>query len=97
VSLYRVLGVSPQASEEELRVAYRARVRALHPDLHGNTEAAHLTFLELQAAYELLSDPARREAYDRAPELAGEALARMLEERRAQLSRRRRRLRRLYE
>ncbi len=61
---YEVLGVSPLATQEEIRRAYRALVRRYHPD-SGTDEASTTRFLEIHQAYELLSDPARRRAYDR--------------------------------
>lgn len=92
---YHVLGVENTATTAEIRAAYKRRVRDAHPDRHGGSETAHERFLELQAAYELLSDPQRREAHDRNPEaLLDETI---LELRLQQLTRRRQRLRRLYE
>lgn len=58
---YEILGVSPDATTEQIRTAYRALARRLHPDLGGNTEAA---FEEATKAYRLLSDPLRRGALD---------------------------------
>src|SRR4051794_40267968 len=60
-SLYIVLGVTADASDDEIKAAYRQRALALHPDRTGADAAG---FRELQAAYEILSDPARRRAYD---------------------------------
>ena len=60
---YAVLGVTAAASPDELRRAYRQRMRSVHPDTkHGDEEAAK----QVNAAYTLLSDPARRRFYDRA-------------------------------
>jgi curved DNA-binding protein CbpA len=58
---YEVLGVAEGASEEEVRRAYRRLVKAVHPDHAG--DAAH--FRSITQAYDVLSDPARRAAYDR--------------------------------
>lgn len=92
---YAVLGVSPSAGEPEIRAAYRKRVKAEHPDKHGGSEAAHARFLEIQAAYHVLSDPARRAAHDLDP--TGTFETELWQQRRkAQLERRRSRLRRLY-
>lgn len=57
---YSVIGVSANADEEELRAAYRSRARQLHPDLGGSAEAMKL----LNHAYEVLSQPSARRAYD---------------------------------
>lgn len=62
-SHYETLGIDPGATEEQIKGAYRALVRTCHPDV--NPEAsAHLLFLQVQEAYEVLTDPQRRQAYD---------------------------------
>jgi len=58
--LYRVLGISWNASQEEIHSAYRERAKILHPDCGGSVEA----FRELATAYEVLSDTKRRARYD---------------------------------
>jgi curved DNA-binding protein CbpA len=59
---YCTLGVSPSASSEEIKSAYRRRAREAHPDCRGNVEQ----FRAVQAAYILLIDPAKRARYDAA-------------------------------
>ena len=61
-TLYDVLGVAPDAPVGALRAAHRERVRRLHPDLATGDGAAMVAVNE---AWEVLSDPARRAAYDR--------------------------------
>ena len=58
---YEVLGIPESASEEEVRHAYRRLVKTAHPDRAGDTAQFRL----VTQAYEVLSDPARRAAYDR--------------------------------
>jgi len=59
---YRILGLSVDATPEDVRTAYRRRALELHPDHSG---AGSDPFMELQEAYGILSDPARRAAWDR--------------------------------
>jgi hypothetical protein len=61
VTHYDVLGVSPSASADEVRAAYRAAARDHHPDAGG--DPGHMR--RLNAAWQVLGDPARRAAYDR--------------------------------
>ena len=60
---YRRLGVPPQASPRELRAAFRARSKELHPDINSEPSAAE-EFDALVQAYATLSDPASRARYD---------------------------------
>ena len=61
---YEILGVSRSADEEEIRQAFRRLARKYHPDKTGNNNAAEDRFKEINEAYEVLSDPARRSRYD---------------------------------
>ncbi len=61
---YEVLGVSKTATEEEIKKAYRKIALANHPDTHPNDKDAEERFKEASEAYEVLSDPKKRQAYD---------------------------------
>ncbi len=63
-SFYDVLGVSKDASESEIKSAYRKLARQYHPDLHPGDEEAANKFKEVSEAYETLSDPQKKAEYD---------------------------------
>ncbi len=60
-NFYDLLGLQPTATSEEIRAAYHALAKRVHPDSGGNDAL----FRQVNRAYEVLSDPSRREAYDR--------------------------------
>lgn len=62
---YSVLGVSRDASPKEIRAAYRKLARKYHPDVNKDDKDAADKFKRVQEAYEVLSDPKKRERYDR--------------------------------
>ncbi len=62
---YDVLGVARDASEPEIKKAFRALARELHPDVNAHDPAAEEKFKEAAEAYEILSDAERRATYDR--------------------------------
>ena len=62
---YETLDVARDATEEELKRAYRKMARRYHPDANPGDPDAEARFKELSAAYEVLSDPERRSRYDR--------------------------------
>lgn len=70
--LYEILGVSKDASESEIKKAFRRRARELHPDVNKAADAEE-QFKELNEAYDVLSDPNKRAQYDRFGTIPGAA------------------------
>src|SRR3954451_14559035 len=62
--LYKTLGVSKKASDEEIKKAYRKLARQYHPDRNPDDPAAEEKFKEISAAHDVLSDPEKRKEYD---------------------------------
>ena len=62
---YEVLGVSKNATDAEIKSAYRKKAKECHPDLHPDDKGAVERFKELNEANEVLSDPDKRARYDR--------------------------------
>jgi DnaJ-class molecular chaperone len=62
---YDVLGVKKEATEDEIRRAYRALAKKHHPDLNPGNKQAEARFKEISAAYDILSDKEKRQRYDR--------------------------------
>lgn len=61
---YEVLGVSKDATKEEIRKAYKTLAKKYHPDLNKNSSESETKFKEINEAYEVLKDPEKRRKYD---------------------------------
>lgn len=62
---YAILGVGRGATEKEIKQAYRRLARRYHPDVNPGDKVAEARFKEINEAYEVLSDPVKRQKYDR--------------------------------
>ena len=69
--LYKALGVSKKATDEEIKKAYRKLARKYHPDRNPGDADAEEKFKEVSAAHDVLSDPQKRKEYDEAGQFAG--------------------------
>ena len=64
IDYYNILGVSKDASQEDIKKAYKKLARKYHPDLNPNDPEAQRKFQEINEANEVLSDPDKRKKYD---------------------------------
>jgi molecular chaperone DnaJ len=69
--LYKTLGVKKDASEDEIKKAYRKLARKYHPDRNPDDKAAEERFKEISAANDVLGDPEKRKEYDAGPSFGG--------------------------
>jgi DnaJ-class molecular chaperone len=70
VDHYATLGLDSDCTESDIRAAYRLLAKEHHPDRNGHSVAAHQRTQALNAAYEILSDPENRRAYDESRRVA---------------------------
>ncbi len=71
---YKILGVGRNASEAEIKKAYRKLARQYHPDRNSGDKKAEERFKEISQANDVLSDPDKRKAYDRGGGIGGFAM-----------------------
>jgi curved DNA-binding protein len=64
IDYYEVLGINKNASEDDIKKAYRKLARKLHPDLNPNDKDAQAKFQKINEANEVLSEPVKRKKYD---------------------------------
>jgi molecular chaperone DnaJ len=69
--LYKTLGVKKDASEDEIKKAYRKLARQYHPDRNPGDKEAEEKFKEVSAAHDVLGDPEKRKEYDAGPAFGG--------------------------
>jgi molecular chaperone DnaJ len=69
--LYKTLGVSKNASDDEIKKAYRKLARQYHPDRNPDDKEAEEKFKEISAAHDVLADPEKRKEYDAADQFGG--------------------------
>jgi curved DNA-binding protein len=64
IDYYKILGLEKNATEDDIKKAYRKLARKHHPDLNPNDKEAHIKFQQINEANEVLSDPEKRKKYD---------------------------------
>lgn len=69
--LYKILGVEKNATQAEIKKAYRKLARKYHPDTNPDNKEAEARFKEISHAYDTLSDPEKRKQYDAGPAFFG--------------------------
>ncbi|MFJ8516577.1 J domain-containing protein [Lysinibacillus xylanilyticus] len=72
---YETLGVSRDATQAEIKLAYRKLSKKHHPDVSGGNKESEKIFLEVTEAYKVLKDQASREAYDARLDVAGQSFS----------------------
>ena len=64
IDYYKILGIEKNASQQEIKNAYRKLARKYHPDLNPDDKNAKANFQQINEAHEVLSDPEKRKKYD---------------------------------
>lgn len=65
IDYYKILGIDKNATEKDIKAAYRKLARKFHPDLNPNDTEANKKFQQINEANEVLSDPEKRKKYDK--------------------------------
>ena len=65
IDYYKILGLTKEATADDIKKAYRKQARKLHPDINPNDKEAHAKFQQLNEANEVLSNPEKRAKYDK--------------------------------
>src|SRR5882757_1958280 len=65
IDYYKILGIDKNASQDDIKKAYRKLARKHHPDLNPNNKEANKLFQQINEANEVLSDPENRKKYDK--------------------------------
>ena len=65
IDYYKILGITKNATEDEIKKAYRKLARKLHPDINPDDKESHAKFQQLNEANEVLSNPEKRKKYDK--------------------------------
>ena len=65
IDYYKIMGVTKDTPQKDIRAAYRKRSKQFHPDLHPDDPKAKAKFQLLNEAYEVLNDPEKRAKYDK--------------------------------
>ena len=64
IDYYKIMGISKDTPQKDIKAAYKKRAKQFHPDLHPDDPKAKAKFQALNEAYDVLSDPEKRAKYD---------------------------------
>lgn len=64
IDYYKIMGISKDTPQKDIRLAYKKRAKSFHPDLHPDDPKAKAKFQALNEAYDVLNDPEKRAKYD---------------------------------
>ena len=64
IDYYKIMGISKDTPQKDIKAAYKKRAKQFHPDLHPDDPKAKAKFQALNEAYDVLNDPEKRAKYD---------------------------------